>query len=388
MVPFIPITLSGNTLGERHRQLNSLVNDAYKYSIPFKSIQDVPESSPIDRIFKIDLASKHRDVDYIVQNLKDTDMLYVSRALKCTWLLDSDYSHIINPDFLEDALFPEMITPAINKMKHWIHYHLQDPERCRIFYDYYTKSDFQLAINFLRNCCNEYLLEEFQNIMTRIKPKQLKVLSEKCPQLAKTFYGRIKHDKDLLIHYLDHEEEFLHNLKYLLKPDPDTFFDILEKYYNVQRNRSLRSDLTQYIMLHHRDKFSKKPELYTVHLLDMNALAKCLSPEEAKDVVVKLAHAAYLEDWFTYKTIEPLILRLDKDARVALMKMIFVNKELGVKIKNWPYDLPTSPVREKKPGYSLFLDKVHDPRDYDIQFKKLRQDIKYRRRFFKKQRTS
>ncbi|KAI8428320.1 hypothetical protein MSG28_002514 [Choristoneura fumiferana] len=75
MTQFIPITLSGNTLGQRHRQLNYLVNDTCKSSIPFEYIQHVSESSPIDRLFKIDLAWKHKNVDYIVQNLKDTDML-------------------------------------------------------------------------------------------------------------------------------------------------------------------------------------------------------------------------------------------------------------------------------------------------------------------------
>ncbi|XP_073942255.1 uncharacterized protein isoform X2 [Choristoneura fumiferana] len=250
-----------------------------------------------------------------------------------------------------------MTTSAINKTKHWITHQLQDPQRCRIFYEFYKKSEFQLAMKFFRNCGNEYLLEEFENIVTRIKPKQLKILSEKCPQLTKTFYERIKHDRDLLKHYLEHEKEFLNNLKYLLKSDPDTFFDILERYYYVQKQRSFGSVITHHIMIHHREKYFLKPELYTVYLLNMNALAKCLSPEEAKDLVVKLAHAAYLENWFTYKTVEPLILQLDKDEREALKKMIFVNKELGVKIKDWPYKLPTSPVLEKRPKCRLFLDK-------------------------------
>lgn len=75
-MPSLPIKLSGN-LGERHRQLNSLVEESYKNG-DIQAIRNLPEYTPIDRIFKIDVASKFKDVEYIMHTLKDQDMLYVS----------------------------------------------------------------------------------------------------------------------------------------------------------------------------------------------------------------------------------------------------------------------------------------------------------------------
>lgn len=69
------IKLSGN-LGQRHRSFNTLVHDAYLQNTPI-SDQKFPEESALDRLFKIDLASKKKNIDYIIGTLKDDDMLYM-----------------------------------------------------------------------------------------------------------------------------------------------------------------------------------------------------------------------------------------------------------------------------------------------------------------------
>ncbi|GBP17311.1 hypothetical protein EVAR_17799_1 [Eumeta japonica] len=46
-------------------------------------------------------------------------MLYVSRALKSTWLVtDAEYTDIINPQYLEEELFPKMLTTGKHKDKY------------------------------------------------------------------------------------------------------------------------------------------------------------------------------------------------------------------------------------------------------------------------------
>ncbi|XP_063376659.1 uncharacterized protein LOC134664026 [Cydia fagiglandana] len=360
MAQYIPLNLTGNNLGVRHCQLNTLVEDAFQSSVPFEAIQDLPEATLVDRLFKIALASKYRNIDYIFKNLKDPDMLFVSKALKCTWLLESEYKDKINANDLENELFPHMMSTAVCKMQHWLQRHLHEPDRCKEFYTYYKEKQFKIAIKFLWHCSNEYLLEEFMNITDRIGARNLKVLSDKCPQLTRIFYENLEHNQNVLKHYLDDEKSFFFNIKYILKSDPETFFNVVEKYFNVKKFNSFGPDITKQIMVHHRKRFFCKPELYTAWLLNINILANYLSPEEVKEVVLKLARAEYLGNWFTYQKVEPLIKRLNKNERVAFKKLVFVDKAIGDKLKDWPYTPLSSPIMKEVPGYSLFKDKEHE----------------------------
>ncbi|XP_047987655.1 uncharacterized protein LOC125227390 [Leguminivora glycinivorella] len=359
MAHFIPVQLSGNNLGERHLHLNSLVKNAFQTSVSFESIQDLPEASLVDRLFKIAIASKQRNIDYIIKNLKDPDMLFVSKALKCTWILDPEYKDKINANYLENELFPQMTSTAVHKMQHWIQQHLRDPDRCKDFYTYYKEKQFKIAIKFLWHCSNKYILEEFKNIIDKTDARNLKVLSERCPQLIGIFYENFEQNQNFLKHYLDDEQSFFSNLKYILKSDPETFFYVVEKYFNVQKFNNFGPDLTKHIMVHHRHRFFSKSELYTAWLLDIHTIAKYLSPKEVKEVVLKLARADFLGNWFTYQNVEPLIKRLDKNERVAFKNLVFVDKTIGEKLKEWPYTPPNSPVMKEINGYSLFKDKMY-----------------------------
>ncbi|XP_063358709.1 uncharacterized protein LOC134648161 [Cydia amplana] len=359
MAQYIPLNLTGNNLGVRQCQLNTLVQDAFQSSVPFDFIQDLPESTLVDRLFKIALASKYRNIDYIIKTLKDPDLIFVSKALKCTWLLDYEYKDKINANYLENELFPQMMSTAVCKMQHWLQQHLRDPDRCKDFYTYYKEKQFKIAIKFLWHCSNEYLLEEFKNITDRIGAHNLKVLSERCPQLTRIFYENLEKNQNVLKHYLDNEKSFFFNIKYILKSDPETFFNVVEMYFNVKKFNSFGPDITKQIMVYHRKRLFYKPELYTAWLLNIHVLAKYLSPEEVKEVILKLARAEYLGNWFTYQKVEPLIKRLNKNERVTFKNLVFVDKAIGDKLKDWPYTPPSSPIMKEIPGYSLFKDKNH-----------------------------
>ncbi|XP_047999857.1 uncharacterized protein LOC125236986 [Leguminivora glycinivorella] len=357
------IKLSGN-LGQRHRSFNTLVHEAYLRNAAI-SDQTLPEESALDRLFKIDLASKKNDVNYIINTLKDDDMLYVSRALKSLWLLDTEYSKIINPKFLEHELFPQMTLTAVNKMRHWIQIHLKDPQRCKEFYQFYKERNFDIASKFLWHCSNDYILTEFSNILDKITPKLLKRLSEKTPQVTKIYYDNVKDNEKLLKYYLEKSGAFFDNVKYLLKQNPDVFFYILENFFVHQQFNKLNAVVSKYIMKNHKDRFQSKSELYTVWFLDIEIVGKHLGTEEIKDLVLKLARAEYLKSWFTYQNVEPLIKCLSEDERKTLKKLIFVDKDLGATVKEWPYPIPTPPEL-KPPQTSLFDDA--ERRDFDLYY--------------------
>ncbi|KAJ0170623.1 hypothetical protein K1T71_013994 [Dendrolimus kikuchii] len=359
----IPITLTGNTLGQRHKVLNALVDHAFSSDVTLQSIQSIPEQSPIDRLFKIDLASKLRDVDYIIQNLKDYDMLYVSKVLKCKWLLENEYQNIMNPEYLEQDLYPYMITTAVSKMKCWISVNLRDQERCQQFYVYYYERNFGLAIRFLSQCQVSYIIDEIPNILYSLNPFYFKVFCEKSPLVAKIFFDSLSTNEKLLNQYLEKEAEYFESLKVVLKADGNIFLDIIEKYFNNDRFNRLNSVATKYILRNYKDRFTKKIELYAAWLLHMKSMAQCLTVDECKNLILILARAEYLSQWFTYKTVEPLIKRLPPEQRSEFKKKVFVENNVGDKTKEWQYETPCRPLT--KDDTCLFDDITHSPREYE-----------------------
>ncbi|XP_075987988.1 uncharacterized protein LOC142984337 [Anticarsia gemmatalis] len=361
MASLLPVSLSGDTLGQRHRHLNSLVEQAASDQASCNDIEALPEQTALDRLFKIDLANKLKNVHYILKNVKDDDMLYVSRALKSKWLLE--HHDVIDPKYLEETLFPNMITPAISKMKNWLYIHLSDPRRCQQFYQYYKETQFEFAVKFLSHCDYEFVLNEFPNIMSKISPHCLKVLAEKYPKLVKIYFDALATDDVLVEQYLQDEQNFYKSIRCILKTEPDVFLDITEKYHTLGSGKRLGPSASDYIMRFHKSRFMRKPELYCVYLLHLPTVAKLLSVEECQEIVMKLARAQYLSWWFTYKNVEPLVKRVSRDARAAFKKRVFVEKDVGEYIVEWPYLLPASPIAKDADmeATHMFDDQEHSP---------------------------
>lgn len=345
MPPNIPITLQGPNLGARHRYLNSLVRDAYNACLSIEDVLKLPEASHVDRLFKIDLASKHKHLQYILQNLQHDDLLFVSRALKSKWLLHEQYRQIVNPAHLEDVLYPHMITTAVNKTKHWIYLNLRDPVRCQEFYEYYIQKgkDPDYALKFLSKCSKAIILNELPKTTTleKITPQLIKMLCEKAPTVARLYYELLAKNETLFKKHSQNDEKYFGCIKGILKTDPDTFLDITEQYI-LPQYKKLSSTSTKFIMTYKKDRFMKKAELYTFQILDVNAIAHCLSPDECEHLVIELARAQYLNNWFNYKNVEPLVKRLDVTKRASFKKQIFIDKNVGELVLEWPYDIPKS----------------------------------------------
>ncbi|XP_022828561.1 uncharacterized protein LOC111357967 [Spodoptera litura] len=354
MAPYSSVTLLGDTLGQRHRHLNSLVRAAGESGTTVQDVEAEPEQSAVDRLFKIDLAVSLRDADYILRNLKHDDMLFVSRALKARWLLDRH--DIINPKYLENTLFPEMIFPAVSKMKHWLHINLRDPAKCQEFYEYYKQNSFEFAIKFLSHCSNHFILEEVPKILTKLSPHYVKVLCEKCPTVAKIYFDSLATQDDVKNRYLKQEQSYYNSIKCVLKSDADVFLDNTEKYFSLDKFKRFSPLATEYIVQRHRSRVINKLGLYVAYILHIPTLAARLSVDECQEVVLQLARASYLKHWFQYKAVEPLIKRLHPQKRAAFKKRVFVDKDIGELVEKWPYETPSSPAAELDSDSHVFDD--------------------------------
>ncbi|KAJ8711299.1 hypothetical protein PYW07_008541 [Mythimna separata] len=136
LITMPPLTLEGDTLGEKHRHFNKLVADAIADKHELCNIR--ADDSDIDNLLKIDIACKTRNVDYIMEVMKSTDMLYAATAIKkSTWLItEQQYAHIINPEYLHTQLLPSMNPKSFNKLMLHIRLNLKDETRVETFYEY------------------------------------------------------------------------------------------------------------------------------------------------------------------------------------------------------------------------------------------------------------
>lgn len=147
-----PLELDGNTLSEKHRHYNKLVDEALKSNEALRPLQSADDD--IQNLIKIDVACRARNVDYILEVFKSEDELYVSKAIKrSTWLItDPQYAHIINPEYLYTNLYSQMTLKAFNKLMLNVRLHLKDEKRVEAFYDYINEKDVKLARKWLQNC--------------------------------------------------------------------------------------------------------------------------------------------------------------------------------------------------------------------------------------------
>ncbi|KAI5652045.1 hypothetical protein NE865_00383 [Phthorimaea operculella] len=359
----LPITLEGKNLGERHKYLNDLVQKAWEENVPFKAVEHQPEQSAVDRLFKIDLAKKYRQVDYILKTLKDEDMLFVSRALKnVNWLICQPF---MRPTSLETKLYPHMLTTASNKLKHWIHLHIKNEFQCQEFYEYYKTKDMDYALKFLPKCPNKFIHAEMKRIpFEKITPHYLKLLSETTEQAALIYFRDLKAVGGVV------DEKFIQNIQFLLKTHPKIYFYIIENFYLSVFSR-LNKEATRNIMENHRNRFHAKKELYTHRILDLPTLAKYLNSRRAKELIIALARAEYLDSgfmhWFTYKFCEPLTKRINIHEKNEFCNRVFKGQLTKQKLKVPPYPIP--PLAVKRKLNDTAESEPSDTKDYDSLLK-------------------
>ncbi|XP_050555891.1 uncharacterized protein LOC126911651 [Spodoptera frugiperda] len=157
------------------------------------------------------------------------------------------------------------------------------------------------------------------------------------------------------------EQPYYNSIKCVLKTDADVFLDITEKYFICDMFKRFSPLATDYIVRCHKSRVTNKLELYVAHILHIPTLAARLSVDECQEVVLQLARASYLQHWFQYKAVEPLITRLHPQKRPAFKKRVFVDKDVGELVEKWPYDVPGSPIRPGISGPHIFDDRDFVP---------------------------
>lgn len=307
-----PLELEGETLGKKHEHYNKLVKEASKDYL----LQEPSEDDDIRRLLNIDIASKNRNVDYILGILKSEDELYVSKTIKrSTWLItDPQYAHIINPEHLYTEMYSQMTSKSFNKFMLHIRLHLKDEKRVEAFYNYtMEKRNAKSAYKWLQHCSVPFVETEILKYNQEIPDYLVKRLFEKSFTIFEAYHKKYE--------WMMKESLFLlkkHTVKYLdfIESRKDRF------YYDFSAKD------TEVLMQTCPQRVIEKLEFYGKYL-DIATFAKYLNKtENITEFLIKHSSNEKFKWLYKYDKIQHFIKLIPKEVRFEFVKKVFIDKEV------------------------------------------------------------
>ncbi|CAG5044186.1 unnamed protein product [Parnassius apollo] len=202
-------------------------------------------------------------------------MLHVSRALKkCDWLVNDDqYSHIINPEYLNSNIYPGMHTKAIIKFKEVIRSKLNNESRAEQFYNF--EENPSEALKWLPHCSVKFIENNFDKHVDKMEISLLKRLCEKSITFLEIYSKKGR----------DVGKAFQKTL-FLLHVDFNKYLDILESQpkYNYPK---FGKRATKILMTKCPDRILNKFGDYCLRI-DTPTFIKYLKKEDLKKFFLKV----------------------------------------------------------------------------------------------------
>ncbi|XP_037974377.2 uncharacterized protein LOC105387949 [Plutella xylostella] len=318
-----PLVLEGETLGKRHEHFNKLVNDAIKSKLSFEGIKTLEENSDVDRLFKIDVASSSRNVEYILETLQCEDMLYVSRAIKkSTWLVtEQQYAHIVNPQYLNETLFPLMMAKAASKFLLFIRLNLKDEARAQEFYNYYESTDLKTALKWLPNCSPAVIDKAVEKHCNLLEIDLFKRLCERSANVLVIFAK--KYD-----HYYN-KNQYIKSVMFLMNTITEQYLDIIETGDSYSRRMpNFGPKYTEIIMKKCPERIVQKFEMYATSI-HVPTFVKYYGKEKIKDFLLEQSKNDKMKtwSWFRYENIKEYIKLMPKEGKFEFLKKVFIDKK-------------------------------------------------------------
>uniref|UniRef100_A0A2A4JDH6 Uncharacterized protein n=1 Tax=Heliothis virescens TaxID=7102 RepID=A0A2A4JDH6_HELVI len=323
------IILTGSNLGERQRELNEKVKEAADNYVDFNQIKDITEESDVDKLFKIDLASKYVNIEYIIEVLKSGDSLYISRALKSGWLYGEDFAKVVNPNNLHKNVMPFMSSKMKKKLLTAISMHVRNETRAAEFYKYCIDNKYtSIALKFLNFTSDSFKLE-----MLKANSKRKQMIIDCGSEYLKNFVG---HSFTLAEAYValfpeGNRMQAFRGLSYLYTVSDVKYLDLLEKsvVLSPYNNTILGLRISKSIMKQHKDRVLSKPSLY-VRIIHKTAIVKYSTAEDAKIYAVSVLPENVESFWNqNYCSKYKFILDKIQDGKFEFVKQIFTTKYPG-----------------------------------------------------------
>ncbi|XP_045516330.1 uncharacterized protein LOC123709237 [Pieris brassicae] len=309
--------LQGHHLGARHKYLNLLSKPIDQEYVSFENI-DI-SAGDIINIVKIDLASKNRNINYILIVLQCEDMLYISRALKqCPWLIsDNGYENIFNPEYLHKVLYPKMTTKAVTKLKKYIKLNLKECQRVEQFYAY--EENEKEALEWLPNCSPEFIVTNFKKHIYHVDIPLLKRLCEKTIEALEIYLN------SNIIFFK--KQQALQATTFLLKIDLKKYLELVEKDSTLWYNLKFNSNCTKYILTQDASRIMNNFEFY-YSVIDIKTFLNHLKKGNVKHFLYKLFEDKKSKErgFIKFEMLVNFLTAMPEADRLETVKQVFLEK--------------------------------------------------------------
>ncbi|KPI98921.1 hypothetical protein RR46_10239 [Papilio xuthus] len=294
-----PVELQGNNLGEKHKYYNELLITAIKNSPIILSPIDFNDSD-VNNMLKIDIACSRRDLNYVLDVLKCEDMLYVSKVIKkINWLINNEeYAHIINPQYLDTQLFPEMTATAKKKLLLYIRLNLKNETRVEEFFNHYKNINLKESLKWLPNCSSIFIENAVKTYKADISVDIMKRLCEKSIKFL-ILYLNSTNRKNC------NNQRIMKETIFLMNNHLEKYLDILESLedfeypmFSPKYTKMLMKNAPRRV-LNGFEKFAKKIHLQT--------LVKFMNSDDISNILLQDCKNSDLEYWFTENVLDEFL---------------------------------------------------------------------------------
>ncbi|CAH0714931.1 unnamed protein product, partial [Brenthis ino] len=315
------LELTGKNLPNRQQELNIKVKEAVTQNVDFNDLKLLEEKSDVDRLFKIDVASEYKNAAYILEMFTSGDSLYISRALKSSWLYSEEYVYIINPDYLHKNIFPSMSVKMTKKLLTTISKNIRSEERALSFYKYCCENKFQ-------NIANKFLL------FTSEKHK-LEYLEKKTCLDYSIDIPHFVGDSFCLAEKCSNRRILLSELCYLYSVCSERYLDLFESSCDHSYGLKFGRRISKSILTKQKHRVTNNPALY-IEYLDINMILKYSTVEDAKLYLKTLLPDKAVDFWPNFskysgnsKKMISIMKLLPENDKYNFLKQIFITKYLA-----------------------------------------------------------
>ncbi|AAF05277.1 ORF163 [Xestia c-nigrum granulovirus] len=317
------IVLTGDGLGERQRDFYRQVCAAAANGTQLTNIR--PDEPILDKLFKVELALRYQNVDYLINVLKHGDMSCVTRVLQNQWVFESSF---INIEYLRQHVIPVMCLRARNKLLAAIANNYQ--REAEEFYQYcYNERLYKTASKFLLHTSDDFKVDAIQR--HGIEPgTRLQILVGRSFEVAEAYVASQK------------TNVAVKQLAFLFKQSEDRYLDLVEKYLNVGKGVRLNARISKRVMTDHKRRVFGRPLLY-INLLHMKSIVSRSRKEDVKSFLRALLPHDAVHFWSSnYCSRYRFVIDVLQDEKFACLKELYDDAYTGE-----PFETTNEFVRQR-----------------------------------------
>ncbi|KAF5303595.1 hypothetical protein FQR65_LT08196 [Abscondita terminalis] len=214
--------INGTTIGERRRNLFSLLNRTNAANVVFESID--PKSS-LEESFKIETLLRFNKTSNLIEILKSENPKLINKLMSLKFV-ERIFEYVDETCLVEDY-FPYFSFNTKLKLINKLSFYVKDEKKAdTFFWAIEKKYGFYLATKLLPCCSESLILKCVESLKFELTPKQLLFIVKKHPHLTLDILKALKRYTDATVLACKYKLVFVH----ILKTDLTLFLKVQEEY--------------------------------------------------------------------------------------------------------------------------------------------------------------